>query len=209
LGLLRHADDPELVAASDDVCTGLQLVNFLQDVPRDLALGRIYMPADDRRLFGVERLDVPSAELHALLEFEAARGRGPPRGGPSFAGADRRTRRPRGRAVRARRARGARGARARRLGRVHAAPASVAHATRARGGAMTVDAAYGEVQRLTRKRARNFAYGIMVLPREKRRAIAAIYAYARRVDDIADGDLPPHEKRAQLEALRAALNVDW
>ena len=49
---------------------------------------------------------------------------------------------------------------------------------------MTVDAAYSEVQRLTRKRARNFAYGIMVLPREKRRAIAAIYAYARRVDDI-------------------------
>ena len=73
---------------------------------------------------------------------------------------------------------------------------------------MTVDAAYGEVQRLTRKRARNFAYGIMVLPREKRRAIAAIYAYARRVDDIADGDLPPGEKREQLESLRAALNVD-
>jgi phytoene synthase len=73
---------------------------------------------------------------------------------------------------------------------------------------MTVDAAYGEVQRLTRKRARNFAYGIMVLPREKRRAIAAIYAYARRVDDIADGELPPHEKRAQLESLGAALNVD-
>ena len=39
---------------------------------------------------------------------------------------------------------------------------------------MTVDSAYGEVQRLTRKRARNFAYGIMVLPREKRRAIAAM-----------------------------------
>ena len=73
---------------------------------------------------------------------------------------------------------------------------------------MTVDSAYGEVQRLTRKRARNFAYGIMVLPREKRRAIAAIYAWARRVDDIADGDLPVHEKGAQLESLRSALNVD-
>ena len=73
---------------------------------------------------------------------------------------------------------------------------------------MTVDSAYGEVQRLTRKRARNFAYGIMVLPRDKRRAIAAIYAYARRVDDIADGDLPVDEKRAQLESLGAALNVD-
>jgi phytoene synthase len=72
---------------------------------------------------------------------------------------------------------------------------------------MTVDAAYGEVQRLTRKRARNFAYGIMVLPREKRRAIAAIYAYARLVDDIADGDLPASDKREQLESLRAALDV--
>jgi squalene synthase HpnC len=76
LGLLRRADDAELVAASDDVCTGLQLVNFLQDVPRDLALCRIYLPADDRRLFGVTRLDVPSEELRALLEFEAARARG-------------------------------------------------------------------------------------------------------------------------------------
>jgi len=73
---------------------------------------------------------------------------------------------------------------------------------------MTIDAAYVEVERLTRKRARNFAYGIMVLPREKRRAIAAIYAFARRVDDIADGPLPPREKRAQLESLRAALDVD-
>mgnify|MGYP003693713827 CR=1 FL=1 len=44
LGLLRLDGDAELVAASDDVCTGLQLVNFLQDVPRDLELGRIYLP---------------------------------------------------------------------------------------------------------------------------------------------------------------------
>jgi squalene synthase HpnC len=76
LGLLRLAHEEELVAASDDVCTGLQLVNFLQDVPRDLALGRIYLPAEDRRLFSVTRLDRPSAELRSLLEFEAARARG-------------------------------------------------------------------------------------------------------------------------------------
>ena len=71
---------------------------------------------------------------------------------------------------------------------------------------MTTAQAYAEVERITRRRARNFAYGIMVLPREKRRAIAAIYAFARRVDDVADGKLPPNEKREQLEELRAGLS---
>ena len=73
LGVLRRGDDSEAVALSDDVCTGLQLVNFLQDVPRDLELGRIYLPREDRARFGVERLDAPSEELRSLLRFEAAR----------------------------------------------------------------------------------------------------------------------------------------
>jgi len=69
-----------------------------------------------------------------------------------------------------------------------------------------VDAAYEEVLRVTRREAKNFAYGIMVLPKEKRRAIAAIYAFAREVDDIADGTLPIAVKREQLEALRGRLD---
>jgi squalene synthase HpnC len=73
LGVLRRLDDEQLVAASDSVCTGLQLVNFLQDVPRDLELGRIYLPAEDRRRFGEPPLDRPSDELRALLRFEADR----------------------------------------------------------------------------------------------------------------------------------------
>src|SRR5256885_7762490 len=72
---------------------------------------------------------------------------------------------------------------------------------------MTAAQAYAEVERLTRRRARNFAYGIMVLPRPKRRAIAAVYAFAREVDDVADGELPTAEKRARLEALRHALDA--
>jgi squalene synthase HpnC len=76
LGLLRLDREAELVAASDDVCTGLQLVNFLQDVPRDLELGRIYLPAETRRRFGVQALDSPSPQLREALEFEAARARG-------------------------------------------------------------------------------------------------------------------------------------
>ncbi|HSC48756.1 MAG TPA: squalene/phytoene synthase family protein [Gaiellaceae bacterium] len=72
---------------------------------------------------------------------------------------------------------------------------------------MTVAEAYAEVERLTRREARNFAYGIRVLPREKRQAISAVYAFARRVDDIADGELPPGEKRARLAELVAALDA--
>ena len=72
---------------------------------------------------------------------------------------------------------------------------------------MTVDEAYAEVIAVTRREAKNFAYGIMVLPRAKRRAIAAIYAFARQVDDVADGDRSVEEKRARLEELRTSLDA--
>jgi squalene synthase HpnC len=75
LGVLRRLDDAEAVALSDDVCTGLQLVNFLQDVPRDLALGRVYLPAEDRRHFEVSELARPNEPLRRLQEFEAGRAR--------------------------------------------------------------------------------------------------------------------------------------
>jgi squalene synthase HpnC len=75
LGVLGRDGEPELVHASDEVCTGLQLVNFLQDVPRDVALGRVYLPAEDRRRFAVTTLERPTPELRRLLEFEAGRAR--------------------------------------------------------------------------------------------------------------------------------------
>ncbi len=73
---------------------------------------------------------------------------------------------------------------------------------------MNVDAAYAEVLETTRREAKNFAYGIMVLPREKRRALAAIYAFARAVDDVADGELLPRAKRTRLEEIRAGLDSE-
>jgi squalene synthase HpnC len=76
LGVLGRLDDRECVRLSDDVCTGLQLVNFLQDVPRDLELGRIYLPADERREYGVTELDRPNEPLRRLLELQAGRARG-------------------------------------------------------------------------------------------------------------------------------------
>jgi len=71
---------------------------------------------------------------------------------------------------------------------------------------VTAEQAYEQVERLTRERARNFSYGIRLLPKPKRRAIAAIYAFAREVDDIADDPvLPAAERRARLETLRESL----
>ena len=78
LGVYGRANEPELDALSDDVCTGLQLVNFLQDPPRDLALGRVYLPLEDLRRFGVEdeELAGPLTDSVAdLLRFEAVRAR--------------------------------------------------------------------------------------------------------------------------------------
>jgi phytoene synthase len=70
---------------------------------------------------------------------------------------------------------------------------------------MTREEAYAEVVRITRREARNFAWGIAVLPHPKRLAVAALYAFARRVDDIADNPaLPPGERRRRLESCAAA-----
>ena len=46
-----------------------------------------------------------------------------------------------------------------------------------------------------------------MLPREKRQALSAVYAFARRVDDVADGGLPVEEKRERLHELRTALDA--
>ncbi len=62
--------------------------------------------------------------------------------------------------------------------------------------------AYRHCEQVTRSQARNFAYGIALLPADKRRALSAVYAYARRIDDIGDGGLPSGEKLAGLQAAR-------
>jgi 15-cis-phytoene synthase len=70
---------------------------------------------------------------------------------------------------------------------------------------METGEAYRICERVTRKAAANFYYGIRLLPADKRRAMSAAYAYARRVDDIGDGALPADRKLADLTATRRAL----
>ncbi|AUH39192.1 presqualene diphosphate synthase HpnD [Streptomyces sp. CMB-StM0423] len=66
--------------------------------------------------------------------------------------------------------------------------------------------AYRYCEAVTGQQARNFAYGIRLLPYDKRLAMSALYAFSRRVDDIGDGELPPEAKRARLEDTRAQLD---
>jgi phytoene synthase len=66
--------------------------------------------------------------------------------------------------------------------------------------------AYEYCESLTRATAANFYYGIRLLPREKRRATCAVYAFARRIDDIGDGRFDPREKLELLDAAARAVD---
>ncbi|WZO99904.1 squalene synthase HpnC [Isosphaeraceae bacterium EP7] len=76
---LARAYDAENAGLSDLTCTGLQLANFWQDVARDLDIGRIYLPAEDRRRFGYDDADLHARRFNPafarLLQFEVDRAR--------------------------------------------------------------------------------------------------------------------------------------
>src|SRR5918996_5304744 len=76
---IAGADTPERRVLSDRVCSGLQVVEHLQDVAEDTVAGRVYLPADDLARFGVAAPDLaaPAANpaLRAVVAFELARAR--------------------------------------------------------------------------------------------------------------------------------------
>jgi phytoene/squalene synthetase len=61
---------------------------------------------------------------------------------------------------------------------------------------ISVTDAYELCESITRTQARNFYYGIRLLRPDKRAGLCAVYALARRIDDIGDGDLPRPDKLA-------------
>jgi phytoene synthase len=78
LVLLLHGIREEgLHLLSDQICTGLQLANFWQDVGVDLEKDRIYLPTDDRARFGVTEENLFAGRFDAayreLLKFEVDR----------------------------------------------------------------------------------------------------------------------------------------
>jgi len=76
---LAGCSDPKAAELSDAVCTGLQLANFWQDVARDLAAGRIYIPLEDMERFDYSPADlerrVCDSRFKSLMRFEVVRTR--------------------------------------------------------------------------------------------------------------------------------------
>jgi 15-cis-phytoene synthase len=71
--------------------------------------------------------------------------------------------------------------------------------------AVATSSAYETCRRVARASGSSFYTGMRLLPAERRAGIFAIYALARRIDDLADGDLPPEQKLERLEAVRESL----
>lgn len=74
-----ECDSAENIILSDSVCTGLQLINFWQDVARDFDRGRIYLPRSDRQQFGYSDTEfnarVAKNAFTELMRFEVDRAR--------------------------------------------------------------------------------------------------------------------------------------
>ena len=68
--------------------------------------------------------------------------------------------------------------------------------------------AYSVCRGITRERAKNFYYGFLVLPKRKRQALCAVYAFMRRCDDIADDpSISPQERRQKLDVWIEAFHA--
>jgi squalene synthase HpnC len=70
---------PENARLADTTCTALQLANFWQDIARDLAMGRIYLPREDRDRFGYTESDLRALRFTpafaGLMRLEVERAR--------------------------------------------------------------------------------------------------------------------------------------
>jgi squalene synthase HpnC len=207
--LLRlHGEDAAAHRASDALCTALQILNHLQDlVPDREALDRIYVPAPWMAVAGSEDaffaaanarrrgvLDAALDRVEALLEIAA----------------------PLSRLLRSRlRLQAAMTLRlAWRLlarlraadpvtGRVALTRADFARAFAALPLPVPSDAAV--VRARIARAGSSFTRGMLVLRGERRRALFAVYAFCRAVDDIADAAMPLPEKRRFLADWRRKL----
>jgi squalene synthase HpnC len=200
--------DPRAEPLSDDVCVGLQLANFAQDVAVDRAKGRTYLIQSELEQLGLagavesmcaralhllrsgrelERLEMP-ARLRLQLSLYR-------RGGEAI--------------VAAIRAAGYRTD----LQRPRVSTATklrlVGSAVRGEGEApgTSLDAAERYCRRMARREAANFYWGFIALPRAQRISIYSLYDFARQLDDAADGDVEPADAAPATARGREPLDL--
>lgn len=217
---LLGAANPDRIGLSNLICSALQVIEHLQDVGEDFRRNRVYLPAEDLERFGVEESQLGAAEttpeLAALIAFEADRARTMLFAGEPLLAALQGP----GRLAVAGYLAGGHAA----LDRIERASFRVLErrtagspkaARTVKTAALLGRGAAGRLGRsplrtcalITRREAANFYYGIRLLEPERRLALCAVYAFARLVDDIADGNLPADRKLAQLAALRERLGL--
>jgi phytoene synthase len=81
-------------------------------------------------------------------------------------------------------------------------------ATTDTGTPPSLEEAFAVCRRLARQHYENFPVGSWLLPRERRRYVYPVYAFARLADDMADeGDLPPEERLARLDDWERKLEA--
>ena len=224
--------DEQRQRLSDATCTALQLANFWQDVARDLEKGRIYIPLDIAAAHSVAEADIVERrfddryvnlmkDLIACTRLLFAQGMPLAamvdsrlsidlemfgRGGLAVldaiedAGYDTLHNRP---AI-------GKGKQARLLGR-----ALVTHLIArdpkpaANGQEQSVDLvarSYEACHRISRSSHSNFYYAFFLLPRKRHDGLAALYAFMRLVDDVADEKNDVATKQRALAKWRAALD---
>src|SRR6266852_3495626 len=231
LYLCGYGDEPRQ-RLSDATCTALQLANFWQDVSRDLEKGRIYIPLDAATAHGLTEADIVERRFDAryidLMKDLIARARALfaegllltkmvdarlsvdlemfSRGGIAVLDAIEAS----GYNTLHHRPAIGKGKQARLLGRAlftHLVAKDPKSAANAQGTAQDLLArSYEECYRVARESHSNFYYAFFLLPKSRRDGLAALYAFMRLIDDVADENHDASAKQRGLAKWRAALD---
>lgn len=212
--LALHGEDESVAAPADALATASQILNHLQDIGRDRdRLDRVYLPVPWLDMAGGEEaFFAPGNAARRRAVLDAALDRAEALIDEARALPARlRSRRLRMQAVATLALADRLARRLRRddplLGRVEIGAADAAHAFVAGllPGRGRTDADARVARAAVRRSGSSFTLGMRSLAPERRRAIHALYAFCRIVDDIADGAAPPFEKRRFLDAWRAEI----
>ena len=220
--------DEQRQELSDATCTALQLANFWQDVSRDLEKGRIYIPLEAAAAHGLKEQELEERRFDdrylALMKDLIAKTRtlfaqGQPlakmvdarlsvdlelfsKGGLAVLDAIEAM----GYNTLHRRPSISKGKQVRLLGRALVTRAMAKNPKGKETGACSVAESYKECQRIVKAAHSNFYYAFFLLPKPKRDGLAALYAFMRLVDDVADEGDNVAEKQRGLAKWRAAFD---